>query len=274
MELFRRPAVLVAVPVLALGLWWLGRRPSSHRSWSPDHAVMPWAELNGQSVTVHEVRAFRWTGPAAFTSAYEVRTYDLDRIASAWFVLVPFSESWRGPAHSFVSFGFDDSSYVAISVEARREVGEEYSVLGGLFRRFELIYVVGEERDLIGRRAVYDGTDVYLYPIRAPPERIREVFVSMLLRANHLRRRPEFYNTLTNNCTSNLIRHVNQVVPGRIPPSWKTILPGYSDEVALQLGLIDSSFTLEAARAHYRINDRARAALERPEFSKLIREGF
>jgi hypothetical protein len=150
-------------------------------------------------------------------------------------------------------------------------VGEEYGLLKGLGRNFELIYVIGDERDLIGKRAAFGDFDVYLYPIRTSPERARAVFIEMLRRAERLRTRPEFYNTFGNNCTSNLVRHVNQVVPGRIEAGIKLLAPGYADEVARALGLIDSSMTLAEARARYRINDRARRYQDSADFSIRIR---
>ncbi len=263
---------LVALLVVAGGVLLAFRRPSAERHWATDQSVQPEPVFEGHRVTIHGVRNFRWTSATAFTPAWEDRTYDLDQVATAWYVLVPFSEKWRGPAHAFVSFGFDDGRYLAISVEARREAGEEYGVVAGLLRQFELIYVIGDERDLIGRRAVYDGTDVFLYPIRGTRDGIRTVLRGMLERADALRRHPEFYNTITNNCTLNLVRHVNALVPGLIPASWRIALPGYSDAVALRLGLIDSTGTLVQARARYRINERARAALDAPDFSARIRE--
>lgn len=269
-----RRGVASLVLLLLAGLivaWWL-RRPSHQRTWSEEQSVLPTAGFANDSVTVHGVRNFRWTSATAYAPAWEDRRYDLGQLTSAWYVLVPFSGRWRGPAHAFVSFGFADGRYLAISVEARREAGESYGVVAGMLRRFELIYVVGDERDLVGRRAVYDGNDVYLYPVKATPEAIRTVFVAMLERANAISRRPEFYNTLTNNCTLNLVRHVNALSPGMIPSSWRIALPGYSDEVALRLGLIDSLRPIDETRARYRINDRARAALESPDFSRLIRQ--
>jgi hypothetical protein len=267
----RLPLILGALALSGLGFWSL-LSPSHDRHWSTEQSVLPWVEWAGDSVRVHGVRNFHWTGPTSFEPAWEDRSYRLDRVASVWYVLVPFSRRWRGPAHAFVSFGFDDGQYLAISVEARREVGEVYGPFKGLFRRFELTYVIGDERDMIGRRAVYDGTDVFLYPIRADRAGARAMLTGMLERANQLRDRPEFYNTLTNNCTLNLVRHVNQIVPGRIPSRWRVILPGYSDQVAASLGLIDSTLPLAEARAKFRINDRARAALDSADFSKLIRE--
>ena len=268
----RRPLQIVGALALAgLGFWSV-LTPSHNRRWSIDQSVLPWAEFAGDSVRVHGIRNFNWTGATNFVPAWEDRSYRLDQAATVWYVLVPFSRRWRGPAHAFVSFGFDDGRYLAISVEARRETGEVYGALKGLLRRFELIYVIGDERDLIGRRALYDGNDVLLYPIRADRAGARAMLAGMLERANQIRDRPEFYNTLTNNCTLNLVRHVNQIVPGRIPSSWRVILSGYSDEVALSLGLIDSTLPLPAARAKYRINDRVRAAIDSADFSRMIRQ--
>lgn len=262
--------LFLVVTVIAIG--WLRQRPSHARRWATDQSVLPAAEFAGSRVTIHGVRNFRWSSATDFVPAWEDRSYPLDQVATAWYVLVPFSGRWRGPAHAFVSFGFDDGRYLAISVEARREAGEPYGVVAGLLRRFELLYVIGDERDLIGRRAVYDGSEVFVYPIRASREAVRHVFVAMLERANALRERPEFYNTVSNNCTLNLVRHVNALRPGRIPSSWRIVLPGYSDAVALGLGLIDTTGTIADARARFRINERARAALTAPDFSRLIRE--
>jgi hypothetical protein len=247
-------------------------KPSHDRRWAVDQSVMPFVHFDGDTVRIQGVRDFRWTSASAFTPAWEDRSYDLRQVASAWYVLVPFSQRWRGPAHAFVTFGFDDGRYLAISVEARREEGETYGPFMGMLRQFELIYVIGDEADLIGRRAVYDGSDVFLYPIRASRERIQGVFRGMLDRVNALHAQPEFYQTFTNNCTLNLVRHVNQLVPGRIPSSWRIVLPGYSDEVIHRLGLIDSTGTIAEIRMRYRINDKARAALTSPGFSRLIRE--
>jgi hypothetical protein len=245
--------------------------PRSDRPWVPQQAVMAHADIRGDSVYVNRVRNFSYTAEEVFTPAYDDRRYDLNKLESVWFIVTPFSKQWRGPAHTFVSFGFADSQYVGISVEARREPGETYGPLTGLFRQFELIYVIGDERDLIGSRAVYGGYDVYVYPIRASRERIRALFLEMLARSNALATRPEFYNTLTNNCTSNVVAHVNHIVPRAVPHGIKTILPGYADEVAYSLGLIDNSISLAEARRRFRVNDQARPFVTSPDFSTRIR---
>ena len=247
-------------------------QPSADRTWVEPHAVMTRADVTGDSVRLDSVRTFTYSAEDRFTTAYGTRRYDLSKLETVWFIVTPFSKHWRGPAHTFVSFGFSDSQYVAISVEARREPGETYGPLTGLFNQFELIYVIGDERDLIGSRAAFGGYDVYLYPIRASRERIRALFLEMLARANGLATTPEFYNTLTNNCTSNVVSHVNHIVPRRVPRGIKTILPGYADEVAYSLGLIDNSISLDEARRRYRVNDRAKQFANDPLFSHRIRE--
>jgi hypothetical protein len=253
-------------------LWaWTALTPSNNRPWVPQHTRLAWAEITDSSARINDIRNFSFIAADRFTPAYYDTSFDLRKIATAWFVVVPFSKRWRGPAHTFVSFGFTDSQFVSISVEARREQGEIYTPLQGLLKRFELIYVVGDERDVIGQRAAFSTEEVYLYPIRASPERVREVFIEMLRRANQLRVTPEFYNTLTNNCTSNLVRHVNEVVPGKVSGGIKIMLPGYADEVAKNLGLIDTELDLAQARERFRINDRARRFIRDPLFSLRIR---
>jgi hypothetical protein len=268
----RRPLLILGTLALGGLLFWSFLSPSNSRTWSTDQSVLPFAEFAGDSVRIHGVRNFHWTGKTTYDAAWEDRSYRLDQVAGVSYVLVPLSRSWRGPAHAFVTFGFDNGRYLSISVEARREVGETYGVFKGMLRRFELIYLIGDERDLILRRAVYDGTDVFLYPIKADRAASRLMLTGMLARANQIHEVPEFYNTLTNNCTLNLVRHVNAIVPGKVPASWRVILPGYSDEVARSLGLIDSVIPLPAAREKFRINERARAAVDSADFSRLIRQ--
>ena len=270
----KRRRILAGVVLLAVGVFAvtiLKREPSTSRNWAADQALPAASLLDGQIATIRNVRNFRYPAGAPPVAGYYDASYDLDSLETVWFVLTTFSRQWRAPAHTFVSFGFAGGRYVAISVEARRQAGQTYGIMAGMLRNFELIYVIGDERDLIGRRAVAEGDNTYLYPVNAPKERARELFVSMLARANQLQQHPEFYNSITNNCTSNLVNHVNHVVPGRVPSSWRVMVPGYADEVALSLGLIQAGGSLEAARQKFLINERAREAIASDSFSLRIR---
>jgi hypothetical protein len=260
---------LLLLPVAALP--WLAKQPDGSREWADDQAIAAVTAFDGDRVHIANVRDFRYATDGTVTPGYYDADYDLGSVETVWFVLTAFSKRWRSPAHTFVSFGFGDGRYLAISVEARREKGEIYNVFAGLFPRYELLYVIGDERDLVGRRAAVDRDATYLYPVRTTPERARELLVAMLRRANALLERPEFYNTLFNSCTSNLVDHVNEISPGRIPTGLKTLLPGYTDDVAASLGLIEPGVDAAARRARYRINERALAAIDSAGFSGLIR---
>nr|MEE4268541.1 DUF4105 domain-containing protein [Candidatus Krumholzibacteria bacterium] len=273
----RRKNLLVAAGVLVC-LFLLSslavalKEPRDDRNWKPEHSRVPVVTLTNDMATVQNVRNFRVAPDGSDLPAFDTRTFDLSRLESLWYVLAIFHEGdFRGPAHSMFSFGFSDSSFVAISVEARKEVGEGYSIWQGLLNKYEMIYVVGDEKDLVLTRAAYRADNVYLYPVAATPEKIRELFVEMLQEAAELKTHPEFYNTLTNNCTTRLRDHVNQVEPGLIPMSWKVQLPGYSDQLIQDLGLLEGKGSLIEARHRYWINDRARRDASDPDFSRLIR---
>lgn len=253
---------------------WLWARPSNTRDWSLDQARLPSAEFNGDLVTIRDIRNFQYRTETDYTPGYYDKTFDLRKLESAWFVVEPFSGA--ALAHTFVSFGFGGNDFVAISVEIRKEKGESFSPIKGMLRQYEVMYVIGDERDLIKLRTNYrdegKGHTVYLYPMRTTRERMQAIFTSMLRRANELREHPEFYNTITNTCTTNLVKHVNQLVPRRIPWHLGVFLPGYSDKLAYKLGLIDTTLPFEQAREHFRITDRARALKDDdPEFSVKIR---
>jgi hypothetical protein len=182
-----------------------------------------------------------------------------------------------GPAiaHVFVSFGFGDD-HVAVSVEARREEGEGYSSIQGFFKRFELIYVVGDERDLIRVRTNYrrdPPEDVYLYRVRAPVENIRRLFLEYVRAINELAERPRFYDTLTTNCTTTVALHT-RVNPGHLPLSWKVLLSGHAAEYVYEEGRLDTSLPFAELQRRSRVNDAARAADQAPDFSRRIRAGL
>lgn len=267
----RLPAIVASLFVGAVVVTCAARRPSNDRDWSVDQSVLPYAEIQGQRVVIHNVRNFSYQSSDRFTPAHDDRTYDLGSLDSVWFVVEPFGD-WQGPAHTFLSFGFEGKEFIAISVEIRKEKGESFSAIGGLFRRYEVMYVIGDERDLIGLRANLRKDQVYLYQVHTTQEQMRNLFLSMLARANDLRIHPEFYNTLTNTCTTNIVRHVNAIVEKKIPLRLGIILPGYSDRLAYGLGLIDTSVPFDDLRERSRINDLAREFADASDFSRRIRE--
>ena len=245
-------------------------RPSNVRDWSLDQTRLAHAKFSVNKVQIQNVRNAVYRSSSEFDVQWETRTYDLSQIETLWFLVEPFSD-WRGPAHTFLSFGFADDQYLGVSVEIRKEKGEAFSPLLGLFRQYELIYVLADERDLITLRAKYRSDPVFLYKMRATREQIQALLVSMLQRANRLAEHPEFYNTLNNTCTSNIVKHIDVIAPGRIPWSYKTLLPAYSDDLSFDLGLIDTSLPRDQYRAAHQINALVLKYADSANFSKAIR---
>jgi hypothetical protein len=246
-------------------------RPGQPRTWRPEQAVLPQIVFDSTHVHIRNVRDFTFHSATRFTPAFHDQTYEIDSVERVWYVVVPFTRDWRGPAHTFLSFGFRDGQYLGISVEARRGAGEAFSLVKGALRQFELMYVLGTERDLIGLRAVTWDDPVYLYPIRTAQDNVRRVFVGMLRRAEALAAHPEFYHTIWNNCTTNILAAVNQIAVPPIPFGPRILLGGYSDALAYNRGMIDTDLPLAAARERFEVSTRAKAAIDDPAFSTLIR---
>lgn len=204
-----------------LVVFWISLEPTNDRDWRPDVTVLPYATIAGDHVMVHNIRNFDYRSETDYTVAYYDKTFDLRKLRSVDIV----ASYWMGPAiaHVFVSFGFAGDEYLAVSVEVRYAKDQDYSTLKGLFRQYELIYVVADERDVIRLRTNYRQNppeDVYVYRVKSSPLAGRRFFLEYMNRLNTLRTQPEFYNTLTTNCTTNI--WVNDGVnPDRIPLSWK-----------------------------------------------------
>lgn len=245
-------------------------KPLNDRNWVVNEATLPVAEIHGDQATIRNIRNCQYLSKDDFVLNYYDKTFDLRQLESVDFVVVPF-QGTPALAHTMLSFGFRDQDPLAVSVEIRKEQGQKYSAVKGSLRQYELIYVVGDERDLIKVRTNYRMDDVYLYHSQATPEQCRALFVDVMRRVNQLRERPEFYDTLTNNCTLNLVNHVNHIHPGRIRYGPKLLINGYSDELAYELGLIDTSVPFEEARRRAYISEKARRVTDDADFSRAIR---
>jgi len=268
----KRCAALGGLFALLIGLWLL-IPPSNDRDWQPDVARLPAGEIRGGQVTVTGVRNFRYRSTWDYDVRYEDRTYDLDRIRSLDFFVV----YWSSPAicHTMLSFGFEGDRYLCLSVEARKEKDEAYSAIKGFFRQYELIYLLADERDLVRLRTDFRDEQVYLYRLKTTPEEVREVFLDTIRRVNSLQVRPEWYNALTHNCTSNL-RDRTAPYARKKAWSWKFLLNGYIDGLVYERGALDQSLPFEELRRRSLINERARAGGggEDPDFSRRIRQGL
>jgi drug/metabolite transporter superfamily protein YnfA len=259
---------IVALIFLCVLGWWLSIPPRQDRDWKPDVAVLGNAVVNGDQVTINNVRNFDRRRLTDFTPRYETRTYNLSRLLGADLFVI----YWGSPliAHTIASFDFGDQGRFCFSIETRPERGKAYSAIGGLYRQFELIYVAADERDAIRVRTnVRKDEEVYLYHLNLPLEEIRTRFLEYLKRMNQLHDRPEWYNAITSNCTTNI--RTQRVVAKPAPWDWRILVDGKGDELLYERGVLDHGLPFVELKRRAHINSRAKAADDAPDFSERIR---
>lgn len=268
----RKLVAFIIVFGLILG-WWLTIKPTQDRNWEPDLAQRAWADIDGDQVTLHNVRNCEYRSETDYTPRWETRVFHLSQMTGADLAITYWGSPWI--AHPIASFKFADSLPLAFSIETRKAVGQRYSALRGFYRQYELIYIPADERDVIRLRTNYRHEQVYLYHVRISAEHTRKVFLEYLEHLNQLHNEPEFYNAVTDNCTTN-IRAANIAAEnGKVPPwNWRILLNGKMDELLYARGFIDRSLPLAELKARSLINPRAQAAGDSPDFSKLIRVGL
>ena len=263
--------VSFAVAFAVLLTWWSLIQPSNNRLWADDVAQRTTGIVDGDHVTLHNVRNFDWRTKTDYTQRWETRTYDLRRLNSLDMIL----SYWSLPAiaHVLISFGFDDGEHVVFSVEIRREKTESFSEIGGFFKEFELSIIACDERDVIRVRTNVRGEDDYLYRLRMPVDDIRSLFLAYVGQANDVARKPRFYNTVTANCTT-IIYHMMKRIVGHLPLDYRLLLSGYLPGYAYKVGGLDTRYSLEELRVLGRITERAKESDRRPTFSTDIRAGI
>lgn len=266
-----RAAVVLLVLIGGVAFWWSRIPARNDRDWQADVAQLPSATIDGDRVTVRNVRNFDYRSETDFTEHWDTRTYDLSQLRGGDM----FFSFW-GPtliAHTIASWDFGDGQHLAISIETRKQRGESYSALLGFFRQYELYYVVADERDVIGVRTNHRGERVYLYRIRLPPGRSRALALDYLEQVNRLVEQPRWYNALTQNCTTTIREHAARVGPVQ-SWSWQILANGYLDQLWYERGVLDTSLPFAELKSRSDITERAKAADGDPAFSTRIREGL
>ena len=257
--------------VVLTGGWYSTVQPSHDRSWSEDQSRLPHPEITGDILTVANLRDFRYSSESDWEARWRDATYDLSQLVRGWYVVEHFSE-FEGAAHAMATFEFSDGRFLGVSVEIRKEQGESYSPLRGLFRQYELMYVIADERDVLQLRTNYrKDSDLYLYEVVAGQEATRAFLVDMMERAADIAAHPAFYNSLVDTCASNLARHLVRVSDESISPLNPQVLaPGYSHQLAWDLGLLGER-PLEELKVEARTRPRAAAAKDQDTYSLAIR---
>jgi len=267
----RLPGVLAWSALFGLVLgWWLSLKPRRDRHWASETARPPRVVIDGDEVLIRNFRNFDYTPEGEPVPRHEDRTFDLTRLET----LDYFISYWSGPAiaHTMVSFGFGEDRYLCLSVEVRKERGQKYSSLRGFFRQYELIYVIGDERDLVRLRTNIRREEVYLYRVRTPPAKIRRFLLECLRRAESLAVQPEWYNAFTSNCTTNLFSHVED--PPKGCAALEVLLNGYSDRFIYRQGAFADHLSFAELRARSAIREAALPAGGASDFSRRIRAGL
>jgi hypothetical protein len=252
----------------AVCLWWVLIPASHDRPWRPEVAILPRVNIDGDRVRISGVRNFKYRSRTDFTENYEEREVQLSHLKALDFYVSYWREGWVG--HTFISFIFDNAPPLTISIETRPEVGEGFDPIASLFKQFELIYVVGNEQDLVGVRANHRGETVYLYRLNTSPEDARRLLLVYLARINDLADRPEFYHLISNSCTINIIRYANAAGrAGRF--DIRHLLNGLIDSYLYHSGRVDTTLPFDELRRRSLINDAARGLDSDPDFSQKIR---
>ena len=264
----RRMSVVVGALFLGVVAWWISIPPSHDREWRPEVAVMPRAVIDGDRVRITGVRNFDYRSRNDFTVRWEEREVSLSHLTALDFYVSYFTEGPVG--HTFVSFIFDNAPPLSISIETRPEVGEGFAPVASLFKQFELIYLVGDERDLVGVRTNHRREPVYLYRLNTSADDARRLLLVYLKRINELADRPEFYHLLTNSCTINIVRYANAAGrAGRF--DIRHLLNGLIDSYLYHSGRVDTTLPFDELRRRSLINEAARAADGASDFPERIR---
>jgi len=266
-----RKAAAVAALCLAVNAWWLTIEPSNDRDWQPDVSVEPYAEFDGDLVTLHGIRDCDYRTELDYTPHWNTRTVDVSKLTGIDMFLTYWGSPWI--AHPFLSFQFEDSDPVVISIETRKRVGQSYSTFGGLYRQFTLIYVVAEERDIVRLRTDYrEGEDAYLFRLRVEPGAARAIFLDYLKTVNRLRDDPEFYNVLTDNCTTGIRMHAVATAKHPRPWDWRVLLPGKIDELIHMRDGFDTTLPMDEYKPMSHVNPVATGIGRVDDYSRILRE--
>lgn len=266
-----RALLAISALLLLVIIWWNCIPARNNRDWMPDVARTAKAQIDGDRLTIENVRNFTYRSETDFTERWETRTYDLSRLQGADLFI-----SFWGPtliAHTIASWDFANAPPLAISIETRKEKGESYSALRGFFRQYELYYVVADERDVIGVRTNLRGERVYLYRIRIGPAAATALLLDYLKEINSLSQEPRWYNALTHNCTTS-IRHHAVAVGANSKWDWRILANGRLDELGYEHGTINTTLPFPVMKARSEITQKAKAADSAPDFTARIRTGL
>ena len=267
--------LFVLITIIIYSIWSRIRHltPSNDLSWVNENKYTAFAEINNDEVVLKNIRNFNWRTTKDFDEQWIEKKFKISDCTKIWLVLEYFYPTRRPIAHTLLSFEFKDGTRISCSIEVRREPGEKFSPMKGLLREFEIMYVWATEEDVIGVRSRCRKSETHLFEaiILGEGNQCR-MLESYLKRTNQLHKKPEFYNSIFNNCTTNIASHVNDVYPGRVPRAIGVILPGLSPKLLKRNNLVKlRGGSIKEEMKINQIENRARAWNQDSDFGEAIR---
>jgi hypothetical protein len=261
-------ALIICIVVVGI---FVSTKPRNNKQWEEDFKVLTNVEVSDEYYTFDNVRDWQWNKSGAVSKNYTQKTLNINELDKVWFLLQPFDSNKR-LAHTFLTFDFTNGDSIVLSIEARREDNEKYNGLLGVFKKYEIMYMWGTENDLLLKRAVYDNQTVYMYPLNTSDQFKKQLFINFVNKTNSLYTKPEFYNTLTSNCTNSLAMVANQVKPKTVPVHVSWWLTGLSDKYLYNLKYISNNQPFEQKQQSHNVNQFANQNYTNENFNKMLRE--
>lgn len=271
MKLFKYFLIATTLFICIFFIYIATIKPSNQKQWNEQFAVNTRVEIKGNEYTFKNVRDWKWDKSGALSKEYINKSVDVEELENVWFLLQPFDTNKR-LAHTFLIFDFINGETISLSIEARREQGETYNGLLGAFKKYEIMYMWGTEKDFIGKRAVYDNQTIYMYPLKISNEYKKQLFIHLVNKTNSLYSDAEFYNTFTSNCTNSLAKVANEINKNSVPINISWWLTGLSDKYLYKLGYINTNTPIDQIRQRYKITQFANASINEEDFSILLRD--
>ncbi|MEZ2773129.1 DUF4105 domain-containing protein [Acinetobacter pseudolwoffii] len=266
--------VLYLLAFLFSLLAYFSMEPRQDRDWNPEVSRLLSYEQRSNLVTLHNIRNFAWQPDGRYTARWESRSFDLNQITGVNII----TSYWMGPkiAHTLVSFDFANQKPLTFSIEIRKEKHEEFSAIGGFFRKYELSLVASDEKDIVYTRSNIRGEQVYFFPVNMPQAQAKALFKEYLAQADELAREPKWYNTLTSNCTTLVFDMVQAVSQQQLPSDYRLLASGYLPNYLYDLKVLDQSWDMHTwyQRAHVNPRVKQSADLSSQEYSQRLRQGL
>jgi hypothetical protein len=257
---------------------YLFKKPRNNRNWEVGFEKLPHIEIQDTQLKINDLRNYKYAPNKFVAAQYINRHVDVNKLQRVWFLVEPFEGipvvKFDGIAHTYFVFDFEDSEPIVISVEARREKGENFGLLSGMMNKFELMYVWGTEQDLTYRRVLVENNSLYMYPLTISKDQGQRLFMQLAKTTQQLETQPRFYNSLTSNCTNELAKNANALKPGTIPHNLVWILPGYAPKELYDLNFIPNDKSFEEIKEKYYISDLVRKYYKDKNFSEKLRQAL